>query len=381
MWTSRRFRSTAQMELRRLDELTPEQKQPFLELEADDDFYGLLLPRPGVTLNVKSVGHQAAALFRDLAEPKVIDPAVLDDEYENDLIDLVLDGVLEIESDDAFVCGADAFPIFFPDARPVAAENAIARLSREALQHAEDLETIDVHTLSGAMYAYNRIPITRFWLSRFADRNATLAHIEADGGQLRSLLDRYWTMNPLESSPWWISWRSNSPNGQHRGGATFKLYVSPRPERIRDAFHAVVRVLAAIPGSQFKIGPDASGLLRPDKLVLYFSNRDDLDHAAQRLHEELAGCPAHGIPFTAGIDDDGLLSWGIDPPDSERALSWQQRESWRLWVASRLAAAISFAKQSATDAVEPWRFAVERVRRHGVDVETWTPTTIWRAGA
>jgi hypothetical protein len=180
-------------------------------------------------------------------------------------------------------------------------------------------------------------------------------------------------------SSFWISWRPIEHRHAPRDEGTFKLYVSPRPEHIREAFHALVRVLAEIPGSQFKIGPDATGLLRPDKLVAYFGNRAELDRALAALHVELAGCPAHGIPFTAGIDDDGLLSWGVDPPESERALSWQQRESWRFWVATRLGGAIAIAKRAQTGAVEPSRFAIERVRRHGVDVDTWTPATVWRS--
>ena len=390
MWTHLRFRSTAQLELKRLDELTPEQKEPFLELEADEDFYGLLIPAPGIALNVKSVGKQAADLFRGLATPTSIDAALLaDDEYRNDVIDLVLDGVLEIESGDGFVSGADAFPIFFPDPPPVPTDGAIARLSREALEHAEDLATNDASALTSALYAYNRIPLTRFWLSRFADREAVLTHIGADTGQLKSMLERYWMISPAENAAYWISWRSRANDRHHMPGPTYKLYVSPRPERIRDAFHALVRVLSDFPGAGFKIGPDASGLLRPDKLVSYFTSRESLDRAARALKNELAGCPAHGIPFSAGIDEDGLLSWGMDPPDSERALSWQQRESWRLWIAMRLANALAIAKRSATrattrsqsTAVEPWRFAVERLRRHAVNFETWTPTTIWRAGA
>lgn len=380
MWTSLRFRSTALLELKRLDELTPEQKEPFRELEADEDFYGLLIPTSGTALTVKSVGSQAAELFRGLATPSTI-AALADEEYRSDVIDLVLDGVLEIESGDGFVSGADAFPIFFPAPPAIPTDGAIARLSREALEHAEDLATSDAALLTNALYAYNRIPLTRFWLSRFAGRDAVLAHLGADSGQLKSLLERYWAVSPQEPGAYWIAWRSRSQDRHHETRPTYKLYVSPRPERIRDAFHALVRVLADFPGAGFKIGPDASGLLRPDKLVSYFTSREDLDRAARMLRKELAGCPAHGIPFSAGIDEDGLLSWGMDPPDSDRALSWQQRESWRLWVAMRLGSALSIAKRSRTGAVEPWRFAVERVRRHGVDVTTWTPTTIWKGAA
>ncbi|HYU25466.1 MAG TPA: hypothetical protein VEO74_09705, partial [Thermoanaerobaculia bacterium] len=162
---------------------------------------------------------------------------------------------------------------------------------------------------------------------------------------------------------------------------TYKLYISPRPERIRDAFDVVVRVLSDFPGTPFKIGNSPVGLLRPDKFVAYFATREELGDAAEVLRRELAGCDAHGVPFSAGLDDSGLLSWGVDPPEDERALQWLGRDSWRFWVAKRLGAALSIAKNArSADAVEPWRFAIERARRHGVDVETWTPSAaLWSA--
>ena len=104
-----------------------------------------------------------------------------------------------------------------------------------------------------------------------------------------------------------------------------------------------MRVLAGR-NVDFKIGDDAGGLLRPDKMVAYFGAREELDDVGAALRARLAGCPAHGVPFTAGLGDDGLLSWGLDPPESERALSWLGRESWRLWLAAKLGAAIAFAK-------------------------------------
>src|SRR5204863_5876406 len=142
----------------------------------------------------------------------------------------------------------------------------------------------------------------------------------------------------------------------------------------------VARVLATFPGTHFKIGNSAIGLLRPDKMVAYFATREKLDDVADMLRRELAGCDAHGVPFSAGLDDAGLLSWGVDPPETEHVLQWLGRESWRIWLGRHLAGALSIAKLARTEAgVEPWRFAVERVRRLGVDVKTWTPASkLWR---
>ncbi|HEY0143429.1 MAG TPA: hypothetical protein VGF48_21230 [Thermoanaerobaculia bacterium] len=370
---SRRFRASSRFELKRLDELPPEQRGAFRELESDADFYGLLVPRGDTMLSIKSVAAETASLFRTLAEPAAID-------VDDDVIDLVLDGVLEVEDNGAFVAGVDAFPILYPDTRAGSGGGAIARISSEALEHAFDLVTSEPGALTSALYSYHRIPLTRFWLARWPGREEVLAEIGASGA-LKGLLDRFWTMIPSDASPSWISWQSRSAAPRRRHDpvdVTWKLYVSPRPEHIGDAFAGLVRVLAEIPGAQMKIGRDAAGLLRPDKLVSYFTSKGDLERAANALASELRGLPAHGVPFTAGVDEEGLLSWGIDPPDSARALSWLGRESWRLWIVTRLGSALAFAKtgQRQDEAIA---FAVERVRRHGVDVETWTPgPSLWR---
>ena len=357
-----RFRTSPSIELKRLGDLTPEQREPFLDLEKDPEFYGILIARPPLSMNVKAVPRAIAELLESLRTPA---------EHDGDLTDLVLDGILEIESEEGFVSGADA-PLDFPALPPH------DPLSREALLYAQDLETRDVHALSAALYHFHRIPRTPFWTSRFADRETILSYLGADRGALRALLEREWIAS--DPNPDWIYWRSRSRSTHAGGDVTYKLYISPRPECIRDVFATAVRVLSAFPGTPFKIG-NGAGMLRPDKFVAYFPTREVLNDAAAALRQELAGCDAHGVPFTAAIDDSGLLSWGIDPPKSDRALQWMPAESWRYWVVHRLAAAIAMAKGARTArAVPPWQFAFERARRHGIDVATWTPSTsLWSA--
>jgi hypothetical protein len=373
-----RFRCSPYVQLKRLEELGVEQRAAFLELESDPDFYGLFVPRPPLTMNLKAVARQTAELFHTLATPSRLDDTLLaDTESAGDVIDLVLDGILEIESGDGFVSGADAWPLVGANLRAVDAGGAIAGFSRQALMYAEDLETNDPRTLTAALYLYNRIPASPFWKARFASREDVLAHVGADRGSLRVLLEREWAASTAATG--WLSWSSKTSGPRRKDDVTYKLYVSPRPERIREAFEVVVRVLSGFEGAQFKLGDEVNGLLRPDKLMLYFTSDAALMEAASVLKRELAGCDAHGVPFTAGLDDSGLLSWGIDPPENERALRWLHRQSWRLWVVERLAAALSIAKSArSAAAVEPWRFALERARRQGIDVETWTPSpALW----
>ena len=354
-----RFRSSPHVELKQLDDLAAEERERFRELESDPEFYGLFVAKPPLAMNLKSVSREAAELFQSLAMPRQL-------EIDDDVVDLVLDGILEIESGDRFVSGADALALVQP---PVDARD-VGRLSLDALLHAQDLETSDPQALATALYLHNRIPMTAYWKTTFAD---VLAHVGADRGSLRALLEREWLPGNANG---WLNWSPRTPVRRGPDDVTYKLYVSPRPERIRDAFEIVVRVLSAFPGTPFKIGDGAPGLLRPDKLVAYFRTREPLDEAAAALRRELGGCDAHGIPFTAAIDGSGLLSWGVDPPESDRALKWAGPRSWRLWIAQRLGGAMAVAKSGTS--IEAWTFAVERVRRLGVDVETWTPSaTLW----
>jgi hypothetical protein len=374
-----RFRSSPHIDLVLLGDLTAEQREPFRELENDPGFCGLFVARPPLTMNLKSVQRPAAELFRTLAAPAQLGALLDDDAEREEIIDLVLDGILEVEIGDAFVCGADAFPFLCGSPGAPEARDAAARLSREALLHAEDLETADPQELIAALYSYNRIPMSAFWRARFPTHEAVLAHLGADRGSLHALLGREFRAWNYDGAKSWLGWSSKAATQRSADDVTWKLYVSPRPERIRDAFAITARVLSAFPGTAFKIGDSAAGLLRPDKLVTYFLSRSQLEEAASELRRELAGCEAHGVPFTAGLEESGLLSWGVDPPDSDRALSWLQRESWRLWVVQRLGAALSMAKSArSTSAPEPWRFAMERARRQGVDVATWTPSAaLW----
>jgi hypothetical protein len=167
---------------------------------------------------------------------------------------------------------------------------------------------------------------------------------------------------------------------------TYKLYVSPMPAFVENVFAITARTLSTTGALQFKIGADADGLLRPDKIVAYFTSQDALRQAADALAARLHGCPAHGVPFTAALDDEGLLSWGVDPPASQQLLNWQPRESWRLWLTNRLANALLTAKRTPATgsavARRPWQYALERVRLEGVDTTSWTPAdSLWRQPA
>jgi len=176
----------------------------------------------------------------------------------------------------------------------------------------------------------------------------------------------------------WVQTREPGPGD--RGSSNYKLYVSPQCDEVPEALAAIVETLSRMPQSCFKIGSDVYGLLRPDKIIAYFTNFEQLEEAAQKLYTRLQGCSVQGVPFSAELAGDGLLSWGMDPPRAQRTHGYQEQESWRLWLSNRLALALVGARNSPSgaNAVEPWRFALDRMALEGVDTATWTPRPdIW----
>jgi len=91
----------------------------------------------------------------------------------------------------------------------------------------------------------------------------------------------------------------------------------------------------------------------------------------------VTGQPIHAVPFTAEIVSNGALSWGCDPVGVARP----GPVSWRQWVCERLAQALVTARGQTVDGIEPWRFALERLRLDGVDPRTFVPTAAWLEAA
>jgi hypothetical protein len=380
---ARTFRAGGGYELVVFDRLPPAEQIVLAELRDDPDFYGVLRPREGSGRTLRSVDRDTALLFLTLQQPGHLPFFTWEGSPERarrTVTELVLDGVLEIEEDGRFVSGAAAVHLT-SSARETVADTALTRLSRDALRYGQTLSLDDPSELGGRLYTFGRQPVTPTWERRLPDRDAVLAFVGASPGtSLRRRLDTEWERAPESEAGGWIAWSRGKRGSARTGDATFKLYVSPQPNDLPLAFSSLVDVLSSQPRARFKVGADATGVLRPDKLVAYFETMESLLDVATTLTPRLADVSPHGVAFTAEIANDGLLSWGIDPPPSSRILTWQGYESWRLWLVKRLSAAIVAAQHEAGASVEPWQFALERLRQEGVDVDRWTPTDgMWRA--
>lgn len=379
---SRVFRANPAFELVLFDRLAPPEREALASLREDPDFYGVLRPRPGSpALGVKSVDRETALLFYTLREPGPLPsymPRMLGDGPLRTVIArLVADGILEIKDGDGFVSGAVALAGFGDRQAGTGSGGRLSELSLAALRYAQDLALDDPLAVSFRLYGYNRRPLTPRWkrlLPGGGDAVLSWLGIGARGAH-RKLLDRSWERTG-GSSDWWLSWRSREPGNTLAGeGSTWKLYISPLPEALPESFGIILEALAAARAPQFKVGSDAWGILRADKIVSYFPSFERLAAAADALSTRLAGLPAQGVPFTSEIGGGGLLSWGVDPPREES--SFGSGESWRLWLTHRLARALVSARSAKAE--EPWRFALDRVRLEGVDTDSWTPSALlWK---
>ncbi len=373
------FRSNPEYQLAPFDSLPMGQQELLKDLTNDPDFYGVLLPRAPGARTIKSVGRDTALLVCTLVQPGPLPRYVqqtLGDHSNQTVAELVLDGVLEIKHNGRFVSGSEAYPLIYASPRDPEPQGLLPRLSRAALEYGQALAIDDVARLSVRLYFYNRIPLTPHWSRRLPSEDAVSEFLGISSPSNLECLHENWARveRPAPHNAWfqWQSRRNRTAGSTRRHG--YKLYVSPQPDALPAAFPAVVRILSNSGAHSFKVGRSASGLLRPDKLVLYFCDFDSLQRDARAIALALSGYAVHGVPFTAAIGDDGLLSWGIDPLREKDALSWQGPESWRLWVTNRLASALAAAHKNCPETLQPWQFALERLRLEHIDTGTWTPT-------
>jgi hypothetical protein len=374
------LRANPLYELVLYDRLPADERQAVADLAKTPGFYGILKPQEGCGLGIKSVDRDTALLFLTLREPGPLPAyvrAALGEAAARTVTRLVADGVLEIDSGGAFVSGVAAASLFAGTDGRKDGEGRLARLSRAALRYGQTLALDDPVHLSWRLYSYNHYPLTPRWKRLLPSSAATERFLGIAAGETcRKLLERSWMATG--SAPW-LSWRARTWGVAAAGSfgePTWKLYVSPLAETLADGFGAVLEALTVGRATHFKVGADAAGLLRPDKIVAYFPSFERLAEAAEVVTQRLAGVAVQGVPFTSEIGGEGLVSWGVDP-GKEKAV-WGGGESWRLWLTHRLARALLSARAAAAG-VEPWRFAIDRLRLEGVDTDTWTPGALaWR---
>ena len=255
---------------------------------------------------------------------------------------------------------AEANASILPATRDVAQlQGRLAQLSLQGLWHAQALGAESVEVTAGRLYTWNRLPLSA-WRRLAAEPAFVSTKSVGAAGSV-------WTqvMPGPPASPWCV-WRLRGDPVEHTGPG-WKLYVSPHPLQLAEAVVASLDAAAGLPVVSLKYGGDAYEILRPDKLVVHLASVDAVPLLADRLLRLLGGCPVHGVPFTAELGGDGLISWGCDPPagSSDARIG----PSWRTWVTRLLAEGLA---SPCPVGAEPWQVALDRIARAGVDPHTWT---------
>jgi hypothetical protein len=368
------LRANPAYELVLYDRLSPAEQRALAPLGDDPECYGILRPRQASGLSIKSISQDTALFLFSLQNSGSLPGYArrkLGDDCEEVIARMILDGILEVEADGETLSGPGAATLLFGDCHlstnPVSPGH-LAAISRRALEYGAALPLTEPSSLSSRLYAYNTVPHSRRWQNLLPDAAACEAYLNFSPG-----IFRYWQRLP--DAPAWISWRARDPANQpdHETTATYKLYISPACSHLRDTVEATANAAADAGAFHWKIGKDRPGLLRPDKLVVYFRNYSALQLVAAKIATALAGVPSQGVPFTAELDGEGLLSWGMDPPVERHSVPWLQRESWRLRICNRLAVALLQASKSEASELSSVQFALERLRLEGVDTDTWIP--------
>jgi hypothetical protein len=367
------FRLNPAFELVKREKLTQDQLDHFGALFQNQEYYGLLISTVMPELGVLAVNHNSAALFSKLQKAGNL-PGEAQDPTK--VAGLVLDGILEIGGDQGFLTGPAAINCLLIEPFEIStACGRICDLSFTALKAAQALPEKDPKTISSWLYSYNCLPMSPKWAAMFAgSANINISLDLHPGSSTRTLLNESFLYHEVHG---WRIWQSAEDDlAVNDDQPVYKLYISPHPGVLADTFPIVARCISETNAPSFKLGLDAFGLLRPDKLIVYFAEFEALTDLASSLLLELGACPAQGVPFTASLDESGLLSWGMDPPKNELIPGWRGAESWRVWITEKLSRTILRSKVWGSNKIEPWQFALLRLALDGVQPQSWLPATV-----
>jgi hypothetical protein len=343
----------------------------------------VLLGDRGARLPVKTVSAPVAEILSALATPKsplAIPGAKPDPEYRLFLLKQIFDGVLEVRTRGKFISGPAALLALsrvLPEQDP---PDELGRLSDRAIQLAYSSALEDPLELAAWLYEFNRLPLTRRWSDRFSEEGKILEYLGCDPQGVWKGMDR--RLRPQSSNKSWYSWDIQGSLEKRLASdrGLSKIYVSPIPDHVPEVLRIIVDRVSAGSLLGFKVAKGRDGLLRPDKIVAYFAAPDGAATFTADLARRTRPLKSHGVPFTCQVGNSAMLSSGFDPPVDEGASPLGRGESWRAWIANRIANAIVIVRKTAPRRPLPLiRVALEA---SGIDPLRWRPLADhWYEGA
>ena len=141
---------------------------------------------------------------------------------------------------------------------------------------------VDSNQLATWLYNYGREPVSREWVKRIPNKQAFEKFLGLQrNSPIQVALEKEYIYYEVEG---WHAWRHQESDIEHSlQQLTYKLYVSPKPIVFASLLPLITQCFSDLKVPSFKIGKDVFGILRPDKLVAYFDNIEDLLRAAIKL--------------------------------------------------------------------------------------------------
>ncbi len=372
-----RFRTGRLYRLKERAMLSRQEKQWLGSLADSDEVYGLFVPDvPLPHLTAKIAFLDSALLFFHFQQAERLPQSFLTRpgaELQKLMAHLVLDQILEVAWQKDFVSGSQAVPAVynaqqFPGEAPA---NYLSGLSLQAISYAFLLNRKDVQSLAHWLYTCHTLPPDALADRSLASEKDMYHYLFPQQSHDPAVLLRQWQFVPPQERFRWFSW--TRPHTFHPAEQpTFKLYLSPQPHRLSALLARLLPVVSGSAAFCVKAGASAAGILRPDKLVVYFSSAEGMRQMVPHLLPLLQGEPVHGVPFTAQLDGDGLLSWGADPPAGHEPAD-ADGGSWRTTVAGQLALAVLAARAQGKQLAEALPFVAAKMDAAGINFRTWAP--------
>lgn len=376
------FRTSPLYTLREWNVLSHREKELISGLHDEENVYGVFSPTAAESqLSTKVAYHELALVYLHLSHSSLLPrylTALHEDSLNKAIVQLVLDQVLEISWQQKFVSGVHATEALFGKSLYTGhhAPDFISILSKQGIEYVLRLDTIEMRVIANRLYTYNTMSWDSSLKRDFSENTDIRDFVFSNSpGSLNSILNKEWHLINDPAKDYWLGW-----NHRHFADASYaqadrsiyKLYISPVIHDLPKVMNIALPLLTSSEAFSFKIGNSIQGLLRPDKMVAYFDNKSLLMQAATELKNKLRGCKVQGVPFTAQIDDEGILSWGVDPPGSE-VLEAIEGGSWRCKVTDQVALAVIQSKTEKLDHNEAIDFIGSRLFVAGINPNDWMP--------
>jgi hypothetical protein len=376
---NKKFRQGQVYQLTEWNKLNNDKKEALSALQDESEVYGIFEPIiPSKNFSYKVAYSDVALLFFHLQHSNKLPHYLIyrgDHKINETIAAMLLDGIIEVEWEGKFVSGPNALPAIYDDdtISETHLPTYLSQLSYKAIYYAWMLNHADERSIASHLYTYNTIPWDASMKLNFYKKHSVKEFLfsRIDDGSIK-MINEQWQSTQNKD---WLSWSRKTTEKfiNDRSQGTCKLYISPLANDLPEVFLKSIPVINTSDAVSFKIGNTLQGLLRPDKMVVYFYSQGSLFKTAGILSNKLKGYVSQGVPFSAQLDDNGLLSYGEDPPDDEMQHGLESG-SWRTVIGDKLAPILLQAKEAKMNWPRTITYIEATMQATGFDIRNWEPT-------